>query len=115
MTALTKTEPKMNTSKKNLHIVELLQKSIITRNPCLDFSFERLGDAGAMLLARMKDLSHVTQLNLSWNELTNKGVDALAKCNSLSSLTTLILDSNKIGDEGALAIAESKTLGNLRI
>ena len=113
MTALAKTEPKMNPNKKDLHVVELLQKSIATGNPCLDFSYERLGDAGAMFLARMKDLSHVTQLNLSWNELTSKGLEALAQCNSLGSLTTLILDANEIGDEGALAIAESKTLGEL--
>ena len=115
MTALAKTESKMNPNKKDLYVVELLQKSIRTGNPCLDFSYERLGDAGAMFLARMKDLSHVTQLNLSWNELTSKGLEALAQCNSLGSLTTLILDSNEIGDEGALAIAESKTLENLKV
>ena len=114
MTAPAKTEPKMNPNKKDLHVVELLQKSIRTRNPCLDFSYERLGDAGAMFLARRKDLSHVTQLNLSWNELTSKGLEDLAQCRSLGSLTTLILDSNEIGDEGALAIAESKTLGEFK-
>ncbi|MBT5793546.1 MAG: hypothetical protein HOI10_01600, partial [Deltaproteobacteria bacterium] len=83
MMALAKTEPKMNSNKKDLHVVELLQKSIGTGNPCLDFSYERLGDAGAMFLARRKDLSHVTQLNLSWNELTSKSLEALAQCSSL--------------------------------
>ena len=50
MTALAKTESKMNPNKKDLHVVELLQKSIATGNPCLDFSYERLGDAGAIFL-----------------------------------------------------------------
>ena len=72
MTALPKTDPKMNPNKNDLRVVELLQKSIATGNSCLDFSYERLGDAGALFLARMKDLSHLTQLNLSWNELTGK-------------------------------------------
>ena len=76
MTALAKTESKMNPNKKDLYVVELLKKSLATGNPCLDFSYERLEDAGAMFLARMKDLSHVTQLNLSWNEITSKGVEA---------------------------------------
>ena len=95
-------------------LLSCFKKVSATGNPCLDFSYERLGDAGAMFLARRKDLSHVTQLNLSWNELTSKGLEALAQCNSLGSLTTLILDANEIGDEGALAIAESKTLGEFK-
>ena len=60
----------MNTNKKDLYIIDLLKKSIATGNPCLDLSYERLGDAGILLLSRMHDLSHLTQLNLSWNELT---------------------------------------------
>ncbi|SVD48249.1 uncharacterized protein METZ01_LOCUS401103, partial [marine metagenome] len=60
----------MNSNKNGLRVTELLGRSIRTGNPCLDLSYERLGDAGAIFLTRMKDLSHVTQLNLSWNELT---------------------------------------------
>ena len=98
----------MNTNKKDLYIIDLLKKSIATGDPCLDLSYERLGDAGILLLSRMHDLSHLTQLNLSWNELTSKGVVALAQCGSLTNLTVLTLDANKIGDDGLHAIAESK-------
>ncbi len=93
----------MEPNKSDLHTVDLLRKTIATGSPCLDLSYERLGDAGILFLARMKDLSHVTQLDLSWNELTCKGVEALANCDSLTSLTTLILDANEIGNDGVLA------------
>ena len=72
----------MEPNKNDLHIVSLLQKSVATGNPCLDLSYERLGDAGVLFLARTKDLSHLTQLDLSFNELTCKGVEALAQCDS---------------------------------
>ena len=86
----------MNPSNNDLRIVDLLQQSVSTGNPCLDLSYERLGDISILFLTRMKDLSHLTQLNLSWNELTCRGVEALAKCDSLTGLITLILDANKI-------------------
>ena len=105
----------MNTNKKDLYIIDLLKKSIATGNPCLDLSYERLGDAGVFFLSRMHDLSHLTQLNLSWNELTDKGIEALAQCSSLTNLTILTLDANKIGDDGLHAIAISKTLGSLKV
>ena len=93
MIILPKADLKMKPNKRDLYVVDLLRKSVATGNPCLDLSYERLGDAGVLFLVRMKDLSHLTQLNLSWNELTCKGVEALAQCDSLAGLTTLILDA----------------------
>ena len=105
----------MKNGNPDAHLVRRLRDAVASQDASLDLGYERLGDAGVLLLTRVHDLSHVRMLNLGWNEITDLGAKALAECASLSGVTHLHLDSNQIGDTGARALAASPHLSRLRL
>ena len=62
---------------KDLNFIETLNDRLIRKDPVLDLSYDRMGDAGIIFLCRNKDLSHVQKLDLSWNEITDAGLAVL--------------------------------------
>ena len=87
----------MPTVNKESNFIINLNKQLVRKDPVLDLSYERMGDAGISFICQSKDLSHVRQLDLSWNEISDTGLKKLAACESLTDLSHLILNSNEIG------------------
>ena len=79
----------------------------------LDLSNNRLGDAGARLLAQSAWLEGLASLNLSCTCIGNAGAEALAGSPHLANLHDLYLTNNRITDSGARALAESRHLSRL--
>lgn len=83
------------------------------RAPFLDFSGNRLGDAGARRLAGSPHVAGVRELNLSSTGIGDDGAAALAAANHFHHLSELYLGNNRIGDAGARALAGSTALSRL--
>ena len=66
------------------NFIRNLNNQLVRKDPVLNLSYERMGDAGIAFICQSKDLSHVKQLDLSWNEITDTGMKRLAACSSLS-------------------------------
>jgi Leucine-rich repeat (LRR) protein len=105
----------MPTVNKESNFILNLNKQLVRKDPVLDLSYERMGDAGIIFICQSKNLSHVRELDLSWNKISDLGLQKLADCNSLTSLTHLILNSNEIADGGAQSLSESENLPKLNI
>ena len=103
----------MSTINKESNFIQNLNNQLVRKDPVLNLSYERMGDAGIAFICQAKDLSHVKQLDLSWNEISDIGLDKLAACKSLISLTHLILNSNKIGDTGVVTLSDTEFLSKL--
>ena len=88
----------MSTINKESNFIQNLNNQLVRKDPVLNLSYERMGDAGIAFICQSKNLSHVQQLNLSWNEISDIGLDKLATCKSLTNLIHLNLNSNKIAD-----------------
>ena len=73
--------------------------------PCLRLPFDRLGDAGAELIASSSALRSLERLDLRGNQIRNPGATALARSTSLPRLRSLDLSDNHIEKDGALALA----------
>lgn len=75
----------------------------------LNFSSNRLGDAGALILARALTKANRTliKLVLGANEITDEGVLYLAEMLEFNrTLTVLGLQENRIGDRGVLLLSK---------
>ena len=105
----------MPTVNKESNFILNLNKQLVRKDPVLDLSYERMGDAGITFICQSKNLSHVRELDLSWNEISDLGLQKLAGCNSLTELTRLILNSNEISDGGAQSLSASKNLPKLKL
>jgi len=73
----------------------------------LDFSDDRLGDAGVRILAQSPFLTQLEGLNLTHCGIGDLGALALASSPYLGRLRELFLDFNNISDSGAGALAAS--------
>ncbi|MCA9482407.1 MAG: hypothetical protein KC553_01600 [Nitrospina sp.] len=73
----------------------------------------KIGDAGADLLARCEAMSKVKWLEMGGNDLGPEGLRALIKSPHLRKLKTLNLYRNFIRDEGATLLAEENELDKL--
>ena len=100
----------MPTVNKESNFILNLNKQLVRKDPVLDLSYERMGDAGIAFICQSKNLSHVKQLDLSWNKISDVGIKRLAACTSLTNLSLLVLSSNDIADEGAKSLATSDNL-----
>ena len=96
--------PTINKIDKEANFIRNLNKQLVRKDPVLNLSYERMGDAGIIFICQSKDLSHVRELDLSWNEISDKGLQKLSSCNSLKNLNRLILNSNEITDSGAQSL-----------
>ena len=85
----------INKINKEANFIRNLNKQLVRKDPVLNLSYERMGDAGIVFICESKDLSHVRELDLSWNEISDKGLQKLTSCNSLQNLNHLILNSNQ--------------------
>lgn len=79
----------------------------------LELSLAGLGPEGAIGLAAAP-LTRLTRLNLHNNKVGDRGAVALARSPHLRGLRSLDLSGNEIADEGAYALAESSTLSGLQ-
>ena len=79
----------------------------------VNLSFNGIGPAGAIALARAIPGSNLEVLRLSNNEIGNAGTMALARAIPGSNLRVLDLSLNLIGDRGAKAIAGAIPDSNL--
>ena len=82
----------MPTINKESNFIRNLNKQLVRKDPVLNLSYERMGDAGITFICQSKDLSHVRELNLSWNEISDTGLKKLAACEALTYLGHLILN-----------------------
>lgn len=73
----------------------------------------KVGDAGADLLARCEAVSKVKWLEMGGNDLGPEGVRALVHSPHLRKLKTLNFYRNWIRDEGAIILAEENELEKL--
>ena len=76
----------MSTINKESNFIQNLNNQLVRKDPVLNLSYERMGDAGIAFICQSKDLSHVKQLDLSWNEISDNGLQKLASYNSLKNL-----------------------------
>jgi uncharacterized protein (TIGR02996 family) len=95
------------------HLKPLLASRHLTNLRELELSVNRLGDAGACVVAESPRAASLTVLGLTNNEVGNRGAEALAQSRHLSNLKRLDLRWNRIGEEGGRAIANSPSLANL--
>lgn len=79
----------------------------------LNFGGNKIGNAGAHLLARYEFFSKVNWLELGGNDLGAEGTRALIKSPNLKKLKTINLYRNGIKDEGAQILAEENELDRL--
>jgi Ran GTPase-activating protein (RanGAP) involved in mRNA processing and transport len=75
----------------------------------LSITRQEIGDAGAEVLSRLKDL---TFLYLPHNQIGDSGAEAIAR---LRGLTQLHLGGNRIGPSGAAALASLQNLTSLML
>ena len=73
----------------------------------------KIGDAGAELLARTEWVSKVNWLELGGNDLGPEGIRAIIRSPHLKKLKTLNLYRNWLRDEGAVILAEENELKKL--
>ncbi len=73
----------------------------------------KIGDAGADLLARSETMAKVKWLEMGGNDLGPEGVRALIRSPHLAKLKTLNFYRNWIRDEGATILAEENELEKL--
>ncbi|QPJ61224.1 MAG: hypothetical protein G3M70_04695 [Candidatus Nitronauta litoralis] len=73
----------------------------------------KIGDAGADLLARCEAMAKVKWLEMGGNDLGPEGVRALIRSPHLSKLKTLNFYRNWIRDDGAIILAEENELEKL--
>ncbi len=73
----------------------------------------KVGDAGADLLARCELFAKVNWLEMGGNDLGPEGVRALVKSPHLKKLKTLNFYRNWLKDEGAIVLAEENELEKL--
>jgi uncharacterized protein (TIGR02996 family) len=106
---------------RELHLNELADRlEDVVRSPhwgrarFLDISGNRIGNAGARLLAESSQLAGIRGLNLSDTGLGDAGVAALATSVHVQGLRELYLDGNRIGRDGVHALIRSTHLGNLK-
>jgi uncharacterized protein (TIGR02996 family) len=95
------------------HVEQLADCRHVGRAPFLDFSGNRLGDAGINRLAGSSNLAGIRGLNLSSTGIGDDGALALAGAGQLANLEELYLSNNRIGDVGAGALAGASQLGRL--
>ena len=74
----------------------------------------KLGDAGAIALAKTPNLKNLKVLNLSQNMIGDEGAKAIGVSSHLSGLTHLYIGRNTFSPEGAKAIHQTKTLTQLK-
>ncbi|MEU2674462.1 hypothetical protein ABZ622_37525 [Streptomyces sp. NPDC007164] len=72
----------------------------------LDLYDNRLGDDGAVALARTPALATLRSLNLSYNQIGNVGALVLAESPHLTGIEWLDLRDNQFGDRAACALHE---------
>jgi uncharacterized protein (TIGR02996 family) len=95
------------------HLKPLLASPHLTNLHELHLSINRLGDAGAMVVAELPRAASLTHLDLSENDVGNQGATTLAQSPHLCNLKKLLLRVNCIGEQGGRAIANSPSLANL--
>jgi uncharacterized protein (TIGR02996 family) len=101
---------------KLLHWPGLAHVSTLRLHPWDDFDPNKVGNAGALALARSTTVSGLVSLSLGEAGVGDAGVEALAASPHLSKLEELYLDTNeKIGQAGARALARSPHLPRLRV
>jgi uncharacterized protein (TIGR02996 family) len=95
------------------HLESLADSPYLGRTPFIDFSGNRLGDAGIRILTRSPNLSGIRGLNLSSTGIGDDAVLALVSSSHLANLSELYLGNNRISDTGARALAGSTRLVRL--
>ena len=80
----------------------------------LNLSNFNLGDKGAVMLAKCKELSRLQRLGLPNNNIGDEGATALANSELFKNLRDLDLYGNVIGDDGVKALLNSPYLSRLR-
>ncbi len=76
----------------------------------IDFGFNRLGAAGATVVAGHPATAGHTALFLRGNQIGRAGVDALAASPHLGRVVGCNLEANGLGDWGAISFSRSKVL-----
>ena len=79
----------------------------------LNLNGNRIGDAGAELLARTAGLSSLLGLQIGGNQVAQDGIRALSRASHLQSLRLLDLSHNPVGADGASALASSTAFPKL--
>jgi uncharacterized protein (TIGR02996 family) len=95
------------------HLKPLLASPHLTNLRELHLSSNRLGNAGAGVVAEAPVAAGLTLLDLGTNEMGNEGAVALAQSPHLANLKTLLLQYNFISEEGGRALANSTHLSHL--
>ena len=70
----------MTTVNKESNFIRNLNQQLVRKDPVLNLSYERMGDAGIAFICQSKNLYHVKELDLSWNEISDLGLQKLADC-----------------------------------
>jgi uncharacterized protein (TIGR02996 family) len=83
------------------------------RPAALDLAGNRLGPAGAQVLANSSNWASLASLHLHGNNLGADGASLLAGSPHLNGLISLDLGDNDLGPAGAVALANSSHLGKL--
>jgi Ran GTPase-activating protein (RanGAP) involved in mRNA processing and transport len=95
--------------------VEYLIKQYVSADrKKLNLSNFNLGDKGAIMLAKSKELSRLERLGLPNNNIGDEGAAALATSPLLKNLIELDLYGNVIGDDGVKALFNSPYLTKLK-
>jgi hypothetical protein len=81
----------------------------------LILSFNEIGDAGAIELAKALPVTHVHTLDLNYNQIGAAGARELAKALPATHVHTLDLSWNQIGDAGAIELAKALSATRIRI
>lgn len=80
----------------------------------LNLSNFNLGDKGAVMLAKSKEVGRLQRLGLPNNNIGDEGATALANSQLLKNLIELDLYGNVIGDDGVKALFNSPYLTRLK-
>jgi uncharacterized protein (TIGR02996 family) len=98
---------------KDKHLRALLASSHLINLRELHLSGNRLGAAGARVVAEWPRTAGLRHLDLSESGVGDRGAEALAQSPHLSNLKTLLLQMTRIRAEGGRALAHSPHLANL--
>ncbi|KAL0239844.1 hypothetical protein GEMRC1_009952 [Eukaryota sp. GEM-RC1] len=95
-------------------LLELLKVNTTATFTSISFSFNFIGDEGALALADvLKVNTSIKRIELSHNDIGHEGTFALAGVLKVNTtITNINLMSNSIGDQGALALAEALKVNN---